>query len=332
MQYRRLGGTDLSVSVVAAGGYPFGPPLLGREETAAVVRRAVACGVNLFDTSDVYGEGRSEEFLGDALVGVRDEVCIATKFNLRNLDGRTPRERIYARCEEALRKLRTDRIDLFQVHFATPGVPHEELLGPLSDLVGEGKVRWIGNCNTAAWRWRDEIAVSRAQGMAEFESTQNHYSLLHRHAELELLPFCAAYGKSLLAYFPLGGGWLTGTYRPGQPYPEGSRAAKVPTGIVTRLRSERVERLVPRLEAFAAERGHTVAELALAWVVAHPEVAAALTGFDRPEHVDANVKAADWTLSADDLSELDAITSWWEGRNAAIDSDGPTPRPEAPAQ
>ena len=332
MEYRRLGETDMRVSVVGAGGYPFGPPLLGREETAAVVARAIERGINFFDTSDVYGEGRSEEFLGEALAGKRGEVYLSTKFNLRNLGAQTPRERVYARCEEALRKLRTDRIDLFQVHFATPGVPHEELLGPLDDLVREGKVRWIGNCNTAAWRWRDEIAVSRNLGVAEFQSTQNHYSLLYRHAELELLPFCAAYGKSLLAYFPLGGGWLTGAYRPGEPYPPGSRAAKVPTGIVTRLRSERVERLVPQLEAFAGERGHTVAELALAWAVSRPEVAVALTGFDKPEHVDANVKAADWRLSAEDMDELDALTSWWEGRDAAIDSDGPTPRPEAPAR
>ena len=190
-------------------------------------------------------------------------------------------------------------------------------------------MRYIGNCNTASWRWLEEIETSRANGMAEFQSTQNHYSLLYRHAELELIPFCRAYGRSFLAYFPLGGGWLTGTYRPGEPYPEGSRAAKVPTGIVTRLRSERVERLVPQLEAFAGERGHTIAELALAWVVAHQEVVLALTGFDRPEHVEANVKAADWKLTPDDMDELDALTSWWEGRNAVIDSDNPPPRPGA---
>ena len=329
MEYRRLGSTDMEISVIAAGGYPFGPPLLTQDETTAVVHRAVASGVNFFDTSDVYGGGQSEDFLGNALAGKRDDIYLSTKFNFRDLGDLTPRDRIFARCEEALRKLRTDHLDLFQVHFSSPDVPHEELIGPLDDLVQQGKVRYIGNCNTAAWRWHEELDVSRAAGMAEFESTQNHFSLLYRHAELELLPFCSAYGKSLLAYFPLGGGWLTGTYRPGESYPEGSRAAKVPTGIVTRLRSERVDRLVPKLEAFAAERGHSIAELALAWVLAHPEVAAALTGFDRPEHVDANVKAADWQLSGEEMDELNELTSWWEGTNAAIDSSMPTPRGRA---
>jgi aryl-alcohol dehydrogenase-like predicted oxidoreductase len=231
------------------------------------------------------------------------------------------------RCEEALRKLHTDHLDLFQVHFASPEIAHEELLRPLNDLVEQGKVRYVGNCNTASWRWHEEIMLSQKEGLAEFQSTQNHYSLLYRHAEVELIPFCRAYRRSLLAYFPLAGGWLTGTYRPGEPYPEGTRAAKVPTGIVTRIRSERVERLVPLLEQFAAERGHSIVELALAWVISRPEVALALTGFDRPEHVAANVKAVDWKLSTDDLKELDSLTSWWEGTNAAVDSADPAARP-----
>ena len=260
MEYRRLGSTDMEISVIAAGGYPFGPPLLTQDETTAVVHRAVGSGVNFFDTSDVYGGGQSEDFLGNALAGKRDDVYLSTKFNFRDLGDLTPRDRIFARCEEALRKLRTDHLDLFQVHFSSPDVPHEELIGPLDDLVRQGKVRYIGNCNTAAWRWHEELDVSRAAGMAEFESTQNHFSLLYRHAELELLPFCSAYGKSLLAYFPLGGGWLTGTYRPGESYPEGSRAAKVPTGIVTTVafgarRSPRAETGGVRRRARALHRG-----------------------------------------------------------------------------
>ncbi len=329
MEYRRLGQTDLQVSVIGAGGYPFGPPLLGQEETTAVVRRAVELGVNFFDTSDVYGGGQSEELLGNALLGLRNDIYISTKFNFRDLGEQSPRDRINARCEEALRKLRTDHIDLFQVHFSSPDVPHEEMLEALDDLVRQGKVRYIGNCNTASWRWHEELMASRARGIAEFESTQNHYSLLFRHAEPELLPFCRAYGKSLLAYFPLSGGWLAGAYEPGQPYPEGSRADKVPAGIVTRIRSERVERLVPLLRAFAGERGYSMAEVALAWVVSHPEVALALTGFDRPEHVDANVRGADCKITADDLAELDSITSWWEGHIALIDSANPSPRAQS---
>ncbi len=328
MEYRRLAQTDLQVSVIGAGGYPFGPPFLGQDETTAVVRRALDLGVNFFDTSDVYGQGQSEELLGNALRGLRAQICLSTKFNFRNLGRQSPRDRIVARCEEALRNLQTDYIDLFQVHFSSPEIPHEEMLGALNDLVLQGKVRYIGNCNTASWRWHEEIAVSRAHNFAEFESTQNHYSLLFRHPEPELLPFCRAYRKSLLAYFPLAGGWLAGAYEPGQPFPKGSRADKAPAGIATRIRSDRVEHLVPQLRAFASERGRTMAEISLAWVISHPEVALALAGFDRPEHVDLNVRAADCKLSQNDLAELDAITSWWEGRNAAIDSANPAPRPQ----
>lgn len=327
MEYRKLGQTDMRVSVIGAGGYPFGPPLIDQSQTTAVVHKAIDLGINFFDTSDVYGNGQSEVQLGNAIRGKRDQIYLSTKFNFRDLGDQSPRARIFARCEEALQKLQTEHIDLFQVHFSSPEVPHAELIGPLDELVQQGKVRYIGNCNTSAWRWHEELMVSRADHKTEFQSTQNHYSLLYRHAELELIPFCRAYGKSLLAYFPLAGGWLTGTYRPGEPYPVGSRAAKVPTGIVTRIRSERVERLVPQIETFAQERGHSVVELALAWVISHAEVGLALTGFDRPEHVEANVKAAEWKLSDDDLDELDALTSWWEGTNAAIDSANPASWP-----
>ncbi|MEE8519586.1 MAG: aldo/keto reductase, partial [Dehalococcoidia bacterium] len=251
------------------------------------------------------------------------------KFNFMNMGGQFPRDRIFARCEEALRKLGTDHIDLFQVHYASPEVPHEEMLGPLTELVEQGKVRYIGNCNTASWRFHEELVASRDNGMERFVSTQNHFSMLYRHAEPELLPFCRAHDIALLPYFPLAGGWLTGTYRPGEPPPPGSRADKVPTGIVTRMRSERVDALVPRLEAYAGERGHTIVELALAWVLSHPEVPLAITGFDRPEHVAENAKAADWELTDEERAEIDDITSWWSGQAAVIDSATPPPRPRA---
>lgn len=327
MEYRKLGSTDMQVSAIGVGGYPFGPPMLGQAEVNAVVNAAFEHGINFFDTSDVYGQGQSEDLLGVALAGKRNEIYLSTKFNLRNLDGQTPRERIFARCEEALRKLKTDHIDLFQVHYATPDLPHEELIGPMNELVEQGKVRYIGNCNTASWRIHEQFVTSEQNGFARFQSTQNHYSLLFRHAELEMFPFCAKYDFSLLAYFPLGGGWLTGTYKPGEAPPAGSRAEKVPTGIVTRLRSPRVDSLVPKLEAFAGEHGHTIVELALAWVISHPEVAVALCGFDRPEHVASNVTATDWHLTADERAELDAITDWWEGSDAILESPNPPVRP-----
>jgi aryl-alcohol dehydrogenase-like predicted oxidoreductase len=329
VEYRQFGSTDLRVSVIGVGGYPFGPPLLGQEETTAVVNAALDAGINFFDTSDVYGGGQSEAQLGLALRGKRDDLVLSTKFNFLNMGNQTSRERIFARCEEALRKLGTDHIDLFQVHYASPGVPHEELLGPLTELVQQGKVRYIGNCNTASWRFHEELTVSRDKGLERFISTQNHFSLLYRHAEVELLPFCQAHDIALLPYFPLAGGWLAGTYRPGEPPPPGSRADKVPTGIVTRMRSERVDVLLPLLEAFARERGHTIVELALAWVLSHPEVPLAITGFDRPEHVAASVTATDWHLNDDERAELDGITSWWSGQAAIIDIATPPPRPRA---
>ena len=329
MDYRLLGTTDMRVSAIGVGGYPFGPPMLGQAEVSAVVDAAVEHGINFFDTSDVYGQGQSEDLLGVALQGKRDQIYLSTKFNLRDLAGQTPRERIFARCEEALRKLKTDRIDLFQVHYATPDLPHEELLGPLTELVEQGKVRHIGNCNTASWRIHEQLVVSEQKELAKFVSTQNHYSLLFRHAELEMFPFCRRHDFSLLAYFPLGGGWLTGTYKPGEAPPPGSRADKVPTGIVTRLRSARVDSLVPRLEAFAGEHGHSVVELALAWVLSHSEVAVALCGFDRPEHVAANVAATDWHLTGEERAELDAITNWWDGADALLESPSPPVRPTA---
>ena len=327
MRYRNLGTTDMNVSAIGVGGYPFGPPLLGQSETTAVVDAAFEAGINFFDTSDVYGGGQSEDLLGVALEGKRDKVYLSTKFNLRNLNGVTPRERIFARCEEALRKLKTDHIDLFQVHYASPEAPLEDLLGPLNELVEQGKVRYIGNCNTAAWRIREQLMFSEEHGLAKFVSTQNHYSLLYRHPELELMSFCKAFDFSLIPYFPLGGGWLTGVYRPGEAPPAGSRADKVPTGIVTRLRSDRVDSLIPQLETFAGEHGHTLVELALAWVISHPEVGVALCGFDRPEHVWSNVTATDWVLTAEERAELDRITSWWEGTDAVIESVDPPVRP-----
>lgn len=326
MEYRRIGETDLEASVIGAGGYPFGPPLLDEMQSALVIEKAYEMGINFFDTSDVYGKGESEAFLGKAVQGFRKNIILSSKFNLNNLEGKSPRQRIFDRCEEALTKLRTEYLDLFQVHFSSPGVPHDELLGPLNDLVQEGKVRYLGNCNTYSWRWLEELQFSKENQFFGFESTQNHYSLLYRHPELELIPFCREYKKSLLAYFPLAGGWLTGIYRPGMPYPPGSRASKVPTGIVTRMQSERVDRLVQVLEEFAHQRGHSLYELALAWVISHPEVAVTLTGFDQPIHVEKNLRAIDWKLSTEEMDELNTLTAWWDGSDAAIDSSEPTPR------
>ena len=153
MKFRKIGQTDLNASVIGAGGYPFGPPLLNEKQADSVIKKAYEMGINFFDTSDVYGQGYSEVFLGNATQGFRENIILSSKFNLRDLNGMSPRRRIFDRCEDALFKLKTDYLDLFQVHFSTPEIPHAELLGPLNDLVTEGKVRYIGNFNTYSWRW-----------------------------------------------------------------------------------------------------------------------------------------------------------------------------------
>ena len=327
MEFRQLGSSDLQASVIGIGGYPFGPPLLDQAMTARVLDQALELGVNYIDTSDIYAGGRSEEQIGEAIRGKRDRFIVASKFNLRDLGDESPRQRILRKCDESLRKLQTDRLDLYQIHHAAPSVPPEEILRPLDDLVRQGKVRYVGACNYASWRQLEALVAAEGDHLPRFVSTQNHYNMLYRHVELELLPFCRSHDTGFIPYFPLAGGFLTGTYRPGQPPPPGSRADIQPAGIVGRIRSARTEELLVRLERFSEEHGHGVGELAVAWLLAHPEVSVVITGADRPEHVQANVKAADWRLTPEERAEVDAITSWWDGAAAAVDTVGFAPPP-----
>jgi aryl-alcohol dehydrogenase-like predicted oxidoreductase len=307
MPHRRLGSSDIEVSVVGLGGNTFGPPRLDESQTKRVIDAAFDLGVNFVDTANIYGQGFSEEFLGKALVGRRDEIVLATKFRLQDIGDRRVSDYIISQAEESLRKLQTDRIDLLQVHFPNPAIPAEELLQATNALVETGKVRLIGACNYASWRLAESAFVASTGSMASFQTVQNYYHLFARQTEAEVSPFCEQYGVSILPYHPLAGGFLTGKYRLGEDPPPGTRGAK-PGGIVDLMRTDDNWGRLALLEKFAAERDRRVNELAIAWLIANPLVASVIAGVSSPEQLAANTAAAGWLLTSEELAQIDSIT------------------------
>jgi len=308
---RRLGSSTLEVSVVGLGGNNFG----GRIDFAAtgrVVHKAIDLGINLIDTADSYGtKGGSEEWLGRILGAKRKDVVLATKFGLPmddagELKGASRRYIMHA-VEASLRRLNTDWIDLYQLHRPDPQIPIEETLRALDDLVRAGKVRWIGCSNLSARELVEAQTTARRHGLAGFVSCQDEYSLLVRDVERELIPTAKALGLGILPYFPLASGLLSGKYKRDAALPPGSRLAKNPRHAQEFL-SERNWRIVGELETFAARRGHTMLELAFSWLLRDGVVASVIAGATTPEQVEQNVRAAGWTLSAEDLAEIDRIT------------------------
>lgn len=318
MKFRRLGKSDLQLSVIGLGGNTFGPPRIDQQQTTRCILHALELGVNFIDTASIYGQGMSETFIGNALQGRRDQAVIATKFNLSKMkDGETVRERIIGSCEASLGKLRTDRIDLLQIHAPDGSVAPEEILAPLAELVRQGKIRHIGECNYAAWRHMESLCVSRQHGWPELVAAQNHYNLVRRHVELELLPFCQAQQIGFIPYHPLAGGFLTDKYEKGKLAPAGSRGA-AGSPIVTRMRSPARENLQDRLKHWAHSKGHTLGELAVAWLLARREVTSVITGVSTPEQVELNVAGAQWQLGEDERKEVDAIAAW-DGSTESIE-------------
>lgn len=318
MQYRRLGETDLNVSVIGLGTNNFGNPsrISEHAHSKRVIDACLDVGINLIDTANIYGNGESEVHIGEALRGRRNEAIIATKFNLNSLDGESPRDRILKNVEESLSKLQTDVIDLYQIHFIPYGVPHEEYLGPLNDLVTEGKVRYVGECNYSGWRHADANRAADEHGFAPFVSAQNNYSLMHRQVELELLPYCTEHRIGFLPYFPLAGGWLTGKYAAGTEVPASARR------MVGQLQGdERSRDVLARLDAFANEHGHSMLDLAFAWLLAHPAVSSVIAGAMNEEQVAANAAAADWALSSEERDAVDAIAAW-DGTDEEVERFG----------
>ena len=310
MQYRQLGRSGLKVSVVGLGCNNFGRRL-DEAATAAVVHAALEHGVTLFDTADVYGSGDSERFLGRALRGRRDAAAIATKF--RSAMGEGPyrqggsRQYIRRAVEASLRRLGTDYIDLYQMHSPDPDTPMDETLSTLDDLVHEGKVLYIGSSNFSGWQIADADWISRVNHWVPMISAQNHYNLLHRDVEREVIRACKHFGVGMLPYFPLASGLLTGKYRRGQEPPVGSRLAGHPRA--DRYLNEGNFRRVEALERFASERGLTLLQVAVGGLAAQPQVASVIAGASTPEQVSTNVQAGSWIPSADDLAEIDRLTA-----------------------
>jgi aryl-alcohol dehydrogenase-like predicted oxidoreductase len=309
MRYRALGQSGLVVSVVGVGCNNFGRrvDLAGTRE---VVDAAIDLGVTLFDTADTYSTGASEELLGAALAGRRDQVVVATKFGHRRADmGYGPAAgakggRAYIRraVEASLRRLRTDYIDLYQLHMPDPVTPIAETLAALDELVHEGKVRYIGNSNFGGWQIAEAAHVADSIGATPFSSAQNHWSLLERAAETEVVPAARHYGLGVLPYFPLANGLLTGKVRRGRPVPEGTRLAGR-TDYVTEDRLDRVEALI----AWAERHDRSVLEVAIGALAARPGCASVIAGAMSATQVKANAEAAEWLPADDELAEIDEI-------------------------
>ena len=313
MQTVRLGHSGLAVSAVG-----LGCNNLGRAGTAtetqegadAVVGAALDAGITLFDVADTYGvePGLSERMLGVALGSRRDEIVLATKFgmDMKGANGpdfgaRGSRRYIRTAVEASLRRLGTDHIDLYQFHTPDPATPIEETLDALDDLVREGKVRYIGHSNRAGWQIADAEHVARARGGARFISSQSHYNLLDRRAELEVIPAAQAYGLGVLPYFPLARGLLTGKYSSGSA-PQGSRLASRPDIIDSADLGQ-----LKAFGDFARERGLSELQVAFSWLASRPAVSSVIAGATRPEQVAQNAGAVDWVPTAEDEAALDEI-------------------------
>lgn len=307
MRYRQLGESGLTVSVIGLGGNNFGGRI-GLEETRSVVDAALDCGVTLVDTADIYGNrGGSEELLGQVLAGRREHVVLATKFGMDMGNGTVARgSRSYIRraVEASLRRLQTDYIDLYQYHAPDGVTPLEETLATLDDLITGGKVRYIGSSNFAGWQVADADWIAQTQHQARFVSAQNHYNLLERDAEQELIPSYVNRGVGVLPYFPLANGLLTGKYSRGQAAPPGTRL----TGRESELTDDVFDKL-EALERFGAEHGHSLLEVAIAGLAAMPGIASVIAGATKPEQVRANAAAGDWELSPDHLAKLRSALS-----------------------
>jgi len=317
VEHRNLGRSGLIVSAIGLGCNNFGARI-DEAATRAVVHRALDLGITFFDTSDTYGEaGASEEYLGRALAGRRDEIVLASKF-ARPMDRRpngkpgrlqgASRRYIMSAVEASLKRLNTDRIDLYYQHIADPRAPIEETLRALDDLVHQGKVRYIACSTLSAWQTVEAQWTSIHFDLVRYIACQERYNLLERELDDELMPVIQNYGLGLVPFSPLANGLLTGKYRQGRPMPAQSRITDSPRAA-ERYLNERNWAVVERLAEFCAARGHGLLDLALSWLLQRPAVASVIAGATSPEQVEANVLAAQWRLSREDMDEIDRLTA-----------------------
>lgn len=312
MQLRNLGQSGLRVSTIGLGCNNFGGRI-GLEETRAVIHKALDLGITLFDTADTYGErGGSETLMGQILGDDRKRIVLATKFAMPMDDVGVKvggsRRYIMQAVEDSLRRLRTDWIDLYQMHQTDPRTPIEETLRALDDLVRQGKVRYIGCSNYAAWQVVEAAWTARSNGLNPFVSHQDEYSLVFRKPEAELMPASRKYGLGMLPYFPLASGLLTGKYRRNAAMPANARLTKT-ARLADRYLTERNWRIAEELGDFVEARGRTMLELAFSWLLAQAPVTSVIAGATLPEQLEQNVKAGAWAISAEDLAEIDRITA-----------------------
>ena len=310
METKPLGRSGLRVSVVGLGCNNFGQRC-DQAQTRAVVAKALDLGVTLFDTADVYGGGGvSEEYLGKALESHRGDVIVATKFGMPMGEGLKrggSRRWVMQAAENSLRRLGTDYIDLYQIHFPDAQTPIEETLRALDDLVRQGKVRYLGCSNFAGWQVVEAAWTARSASLSPFISAQNFYNLLERNVEKELVPACNAYGLGVLPYFPLASGLLTGKYRRGEAAPEGTRlsAARFGKAALTDKNFDKVEKLT----AFAADAGHSLLDLAIGWLASQSHVSSVIAGATKPEQVEQNVRAGEWKLTPAELAKVSEVAA-----------------------
>jgi aryl-alcohol dehydrogenase-like predicted oxidoreductase len=314
MQTRSIG--SLQASIVGLGCNNFGGRI-DADATERVVRASLDAGITLFDTADIYGGTRSETFLGQALGKRRDEALIATKFGGPIDDerkGGASAAYIERACDDSLKRLGTDRIDLYQLHFPDQSTALDETLGALDKLVRAGKVREVGCSNFSAEQIEEGERISKDKGIARFVSVQNEYSLLRRLPEQNgVLDACAKYDVAFIPYFPLASGMLTGKYTRDAAPPEGTRLAGMPEDRQAQALSDKNFDRVEALTQWASDHGHSVLDLAFAWLLARPAVASVIAGATKPEQVDANAAAASWSLTAGDVSEIDAVIARAKG-------------------
>lgn len=308
MEYRQLGNAGVRVSVIGMGTNRFGDKV-EQAEVNNVIDAAQDLGINFIDTADVYAGSKSEETLGHALKGRWHNFVVATKVYFKTGEGPndtgTSRYHIMNGVEASLRRLQTDHIDLYQMHRWDDNTPIEETMRTLDDLVRSGKVRYIGASAFAAWQLAQANLLAEFRGWTSFVTVQSHYHLLEREVEKEVIPYCQAQNVGFIPYFPLAGGFLTGKYKRGKSAPTGSRGET--SQYVQRYMTDENYTAVEKLADWAQARDHSMAELAQAWLLAQPQVCSVISGLTRLEHLQANAQAAEWSLSPEEVNEINTI-------------------------
>lgn len=308
MKYRQLGNSGVRVSVIGMGTNRFGNKI-DQSGVNDAIDAAIDLGVNFIDTADVYAGGKSEETLGNALRGRWDRFVLATK--VRSKMGEGPNDRGASRyhimngVEASLRRLQSDHIDLYQIHSWDDTTPIEEMMRALDDLISSGKVRYIGASNFAAWQLAEANLFAELHNWMPFVTIQSHYHMLERGVEREVIPYCQKRNVGFIPYFPLAGGFLTGKYQRDEPPPPGSRGES--SEYVQRYMTDDNYTRVERLSAWSEERGHSMAELAQAWLLAQPQVCSVITGLTRVEHLQQNAAAADWELTPAEIDTINQV-------------------------